>query len=642
MTDKAVTISRAAFFAGILLLAGSFIFFIGLGQQPLGNEEAAYALGALGSRAENQTTADPMYATLTSGLFSIFGPSEGLARFIPALAGFGIFLLPLLFHKKMGWGPVLLLQTGVLISPVLVSSARTAGSGNWTLLILLGLAIFGEIELDRELEKKIAAVLLGAVICTGPDLYQGLLAILLSMLLLVLAGERRLAVSLLSTVKTWIPHLGLTALTVFLLSSQFGLNLNQLSTLWSGLDGWLNGWKSGQSSLLAAFLMLPIYEPLFLLCGAAGAVFTVRRKQKWDLVAIAAAVGGFIAFLIYPGRTALDLIWVSAPLMWLSVRYLVSWIEKFEDSPPVAEYLSLSSALLILVGFAFLQYRSFQSGRGLTLDMGISTEQLLISAVLMAAFCIAVVILYWRNARKRSWIETIIISAVVLAVVMFAFLQFSAITQGPNAVLGMETGLRLRFWSIVGALLLAAIIIVLTGMGWSWSLAGKVAGTAALTLFMLITVSTMARLNFPAEGDPMVEHFRPVRTGEGMRRLEETLTAIAIRASGREDTLEIITFGEVPPALMWTLKKYSTTRENVSAAPQVILFPANRIAPILPGEYRGQTLALFFSQQREYPEPPTLSELIAPAQVQEQWVLLVRSDLATISPSSVDSDEVWE
>ena len=642
MTEKAVTISRATFFAGILLLAGLLIYFFGLGQQTLGNEEAAYALSALGSTADVHATADPMYTTLTSVLFSIFGPSEGLVRFIPALAGFGIFLLPLFFRKKMGWGPTLLLQTGVLISPVFVSSARTAGSGNLTLLLLLGLAVIGALQLDRGLEKKIAAVLLGAVICTGPDLYQGLLAMCFGMLLLVFAGERSLAKSLLSTVKTWFPDLWLTALTVFLLSSQFGLNLNQLSTLWSGLDGWLNGWTGGQNSLLAAFLMLPVYEPLFLLCGAAGAVFTVRGKHKLDLVAIVAALGGFIAFLVYPGRTALDLIWVTAPLLWLSVRYLVSWIEKFEESPPIAEYLSITSALLILVVFAFLQYRSYQSGQGLTLDMSVSTEQILISAVLMAAFCIAIVILYWRNARKRSWIETLIISAVVLAVVLFAFLQFSAIAQGENAVQAVETGLQLRFWSVLGALLLAGIIIVLTGMGWSWSLAEKVAGTTALALLVLITASNMARLNFPAEGDPMVEHFRPVRTGVGMRRLEETLTAISIRASGREDTLEIVTFGDVPASLRWTLEKYSSGRENVAAAPQVILFPVNRPAPILPGEYRGQTLTLFFSQQRDYLEPPTMSELVAPAQVQDQWVLLVRSDLATIGPSDVDIDEEWE
>src|SRR4030066_2478904 len=118
-----------------------------LGVAPLSDIEAGWALQALGLAHGEAAAlgAQPAYILLTSPLFSIFGDSNFLARFFPALAGSLIIWLPYFFRDWMGdsgWlhRAGLIMAFGLAIDPGLVSLSRQAGSlvppTSFTLLML--------------------------------------------------------------------------------------------------------------------------------------------------------------------------------------------------------------------------------------------------------------------------------------------------------------------------------------------------------------------------------------------------------------------------------------------------------------------------------------------------------------------------
>ena len=75
-----------------------------LGAAPLSEAEAGWALQALGLSHGGAVTLGPQpaYILITSQLFSIFGDTNFLARFISALAGSLIIWLPCFFRNWIG------------------------------------------------------------------------------------------------------------------------------------------------------------------------------------------------------------------------------------------------------------------------------------------------------------------------------------------------------------------------------------------------------------------------------------------------------------------------------------------------------------------------------------------------------------
>lgn len=644
MKTSGIRLTQGALVAMMLILAGFGLLFLRLGAEPLSNAEAAAALHAFKADAYSAATlaAAPAYSTPTSMLFGLFGANEASARVVPALATIGLLLLPVLFQKRLGWSRTVLLQLGVFLSPVLLTTGRTAGG--WSLaaltaIIWISLVLCGE---DDERWTLAAAGVFGILMITGSVFYQGIFAAVITLLLLFVSGDRDLVKRFNRPARRLFPHIGFSLLVIFMVSSYAGLHLDRLRDIFAGLDMWLEGWRGGETGILRAFTLIPIYEPLLLVGGAAGAAIAFRRHKRGDLYVVAAAAGGWLAFLLYPGRQSLDLIWVSLPLLWLTVSFILDWFHIFETETPWMEYFLIAGSMLTLFVFAFFQFQSYQSGRGFVMDNTLSSEQMLLGAILVAVLTVVMVLFYWRRARDRSWLETIIIAGVLLFVVAFAYLQFSAFANSAGGSQGMDAGLRLRFWSGVGALILVAILAVLTGLGWSWGLAEKTAGTALLLVLCALNLSNTARLNYPGEGAPLVEAFHPSATAPGMALLERTLAAASVRETGRTDLLDVVTFGEQPAALAWSLRTFTTHQNQPPPVPPALLFPSERSTPSLQGDYVGQSLTLFYrlSGDADWTEALFNSRTVLPESI--QWQLLVRRDLATVGEPAANADAVLE
>jgi len=646
MSQNGTNLTLGMFIALVLMLAGAVILTLHLGVLPLSNAEAEAALGVFateGSGSIDGGLTIPAYATPTSILFSLFGMSDAAARLIPAIAGIVLLMIPIVLRHQLGWSRVVLLQLSGLLSPVLVTTARSAGGGMLALLAWVGILILARDETNKERNNRWIALILGVLLCTGPAFLQSLLAASLTMLLLFLLGERSSVEAVVNKAREILPQLGWTLVVVFLLSTRMGTSISDLKDVVTGLDSWLSGWRQAQIGILTAFSLLPLYEPILLLCGAAGAFFALRdTPSATSRVVIAAAAGAFLAFVLYPGRQLSDLIWVVVPLVWLAAHGLLTWVNQFEGGEDVLENVILSATMLALLTFAYLQFQGYQSGRGVYIDQGLTTEQLMMALLIVAVCGVAAVVLYLRNARGRSWIETGIVAVVLLCIALVVAYQLFSITQSGEGAMAVELGLRLRFWTGASALLLVLMVFVLSGMGWSWRLAEKTAGATLLIMLTMLAVSKITRLNFPTEGAPLAEPLRPVSVSAGMRELQETLQMIALRATGQEDTLEIVVFGEAPLSLRWTLAPYAANNDSTSVVPPVVLFPASQTEPALPGVYRGQTLTLFHMLDSAQSEFASLFGISSTQVSREDWVLLVREDLSTLQPAFDDATDTTE
>ena len=93
--------------------------------------EAIRALAALEAVAGRGWQAAPESPLLLVGqalLFTLFGPANGLARALPALAGVGIAAVPLLWRKQLGDLGALSAAGLLVISPLTLFAARRVDS----------------------------------------------------------------------------------------------------------------------------------------------------------------------------------------------------------------------------------------------------------------------------------------------------------------------------------------------------------------------------------------------------------------------------------------------------------------------------------------------------------------------------------
>jgi predicted membrane-bound mannosyltransferase len=127
MKQKNITIEHIIY-VFIFALAGG-IRFVNLGVAPLSEYEARWAFQAWNIAQGNPGVFDigPLYSLFNGLLFFIFGNSNFIARFFPALVGSFMALIPILFRPALGKRVALLLSFGLAIDPGLVAISRMAG-----------------------------------------------------------------------------------------------------------------------------------------------------------------------------------------------------------------------------------------------------------------------------------------------------------------------------------------------------------------------------------------------------------------------------------------------------------------------------------------------------------------------------------
>jgi hypothetical protein len=520
--------------------------FLNLGAAALSDAEASWALQSLALANPSHLTAQliigaqPAYIILTSWLFQLFGATNFLARFWPALAGGALVLVPLSFRRQLGRPAALIAAFGLALDPGLVTISRQAGSP------MMALA-FGLLTLGAWNQRKhlLAGILAGAALLTGPALIQGAIGLGIAWIAYRLVGDSS---------KTAIPDPELSTeetpqvtptdikssprrdpkvreaatalvLTFLVLGTSFFRYPQGLAawtqSLATYLEGWANPTGANPFTLLAG---LGIFQPLALIFAIICILRWLIRQnsgseQTQNVIWVLAFwfFASLIFALFYPARQMADLAWVLAPLWGLAAIELAHFLP---GSKP-----NIVSCLQAVLG------------------------------LILAA-------LFWNTLLSTSQLVP---------------------AEGTSPA-------TIRLILMAGIILLGSLTTVLIGMGWNWEISrnGLVWGTSAT--FLIYSISVLWSAAFLRPNQPSELWGVPPGTGQ-VDLLVSTIQEMSDRETGLPQFIKIQSTVDYP-ALRWALRSFpdaqftpTLPRENM---PAVLITTQDQTEPALTADYRGQ------------------------------------------------------
>ncbi len=266
----------------LFITLGTALRLWGLGQRPLSPEEAdlAYQAWRFYQGLGGDPRGSPLLFHASAFSFLVFGPSDYVARLIPALAGSALVGLPYFLRSRLGRIGALLISALLAFSPSYIFSSRTLGGdiivAFGMLTFLSGLLRYGENRSPRDLYLAFAGLALS--LAADSQVYTILIVYLSFLPLLLLSGQ--------PTGRGWrddlLPQTGLRVLALFgaivaLVSTGGLINPGGLQAAIDLFPAWLSQW-SGQGPWSYHLLLLLSYEPLILVLGLLGAGFVGHRN----------------------------------------------------------------------------------------------------------------------------------------------------------------------------------------------------------------------------------------------------------------------------------------------------------------------------------------------------------------------------
>ena len=519
--------------------------FIQLGALPLSDTEAEWALQAfhVAQGARPILGSQPIYILPTSLLFFLFGDSNFLARFVPALTGSALILVPYLYRERLKPIPGLLLAFFLALDPGLVSLSRQAGSLMPALTFVLLAMAFWWHERPRA-----AGIFAGLALLSGPSVWAGLLGLGLAWVLRRTmerspatakedeqddkeeAGQG--AVSLRR--EDLKEALTFGGATILLGGTMFLLSPNGLSAWLDALPVYLAGWAR-PSGVPGSRLLLPLvaYQPLAVLLGLVAVVRGWWQGRKRYVRLSLWLVTATLVATFYPARQVGDLAWVLVPLWALAALELSNHMHIFSEER--REVIGMAVLVLILLFFAWLDYA------------GIALDPL-------------------NPANVTS--NTIQIGGKVL----------------------LENLLPPRYILLFSVFLLLLVSVLMVALGWSARTArlGSVWGlTIALGIYGLGTAWGATGLRTPNGW----ELWWPGKQPAQAELLLATVNEQSEWSTGDAFSQDVTIAGIDSPALEWLLR--GRTVQMVSAldlqdTPEIIVSSSGMENPNLPIAYRGQ------------------------------------------------------
>jgi hypothetical protein len=333
-------LNREYFFYSLIILLALALRFARLGGAPLNEFEATAALPVLELAGGGQPAlgGQPGYVLLTSLLFGLFGSSEFLARFLPALFGLVLVVLPYFWRDLLGKKVALLLAFFLAIDPGLVAISRMAAG----YMLALSVALMA-LTAWRYGRPVLAGSIAALALLSSPTVYFGVGAAVLVWLTLRLP---------IRVDKAALRSSALAALVVVLLGGTLFFNVPQglagagqaLATFFFGTPNF-----PGSSLNLTLFALLGYSLPA-LIFGGFGAWRGWRLDETMGKALSLFAAYTFLLVLINPNRQVADLLWVLLPLWVLAAQVASIFLPAPEDEPVAA----IGQAALMLLLAAFL------------------------------------------------------------------------------------------------------------------------------------------------------------------------------------------------------------------------------------------------------------------------------------------------
>jgi len=250
----------------------------------------------------------------------------------------------------------------------------------------------------------------------------------------------------------------------------------------------------------------------------------------------------------------------------------------------------------------------------------------------MAAQAVASLI---SHSHDRPWLQIIVLTGLLLVLAASAGLSVISYLQGFQlSRLGSSVSI---LYFIFGALvLMAASLMLIFGMEWSWFVALDAVALAAAIVSSSIMLQAAWRLNFSKQDAGVRIVWNSSTVSPGMPLMLATLENASLAVSGFPHEINVQVSGEIPPSMAWGLRQFP--RESGEfvpgrGAPAALLTPESQPEVQLLAEYFGQAFELTALPGWEGSLPPeivrwwVLNE--APADPQ-RWILWIRADIASL------------
>jgi uncharacterized protein (TIGR03663 family) len=556
-----VTMEQAAYVAMGLLAVG--LRFFQLGLRPLNEAEAVQALAAFrfATGAIPSAPAGTIPALFTTNVlgFTLMGASDAIARWLPALAGVILVLLPWGLRRRLGRGGALAASFVLAISPSAVYGARNLDGA--IVVAACGLAVIvgllNYVDTHRPGYLYLTVVALGLGLVAGPGTYS-LLLIFLAFGLLLFVRELVLNrqggwSSLAEAARAARSEKGLLARAAAVLAATFGLVATTFILHPAGVGHaadlvgeWARSFlpeADGQPFIYPLLLLLR-YELLILVMGLVemGRWAASRRTDLQEGTQPGSAFPHTV-FLIFWALAATVLILVAG------------------HRPP-------GNVLSVVVPLALL------AGQG------------------MERAC------RWISQRNL-WSETAVFALVALGIGIFFYLQVVAFGLSSSTETVSFAGATLYVGTtylilIVVALFLFAVLGVV-----AWVLRGPqlvLAGgwLAALVFLSLFGFKAMWTVNFAHSSDARELMIMQTTVPE-VRLFVDRLEALSLEKSGDAHTLRFTVDAATGPVVAWYLRDFGqqSTVDSLSAPPDTVAAVTLAAQDLPIGEtFRGQGFAL--------------------------------------------------
>lgn len=442
--NKVTRISRELLIYSLIFLTALALRMALLGRAPLLNSEANRAFQAW---QINQGAAIPIgsqvgYLSITELLFTLFGGSDFLARFWPALTGSLIVWIPYLLRKPLDRVPALVLALGLTFDPALTAVSRIGGSPMPALVFLLLAAAAFHTNKPRWL-----VLFLGLGLFSGPAFWLGFLLLVLSAMLSNLLGILDLRqyaqnrFSFLRDVNDPLPVLMdifLIPLLLLLLVGSFFLRNIQGLTAWTGSlpEFFASLIQPGSFLPLQVLINLAVSNPFILGFGISGFVVSWRKNDRVGKLTSIWFMVSLLLLLVIPGLQTADLIWMVFPLWVASTRELIRIFHLARDSWIVYALAGLVGVLIVLNWLTFTGM-VFQIGnsRAVLLQWGLIAASL---ALVILSLTISASELGWPSSFKGLGLG---LAAMLIVYMLSAMVQGAYLRQAdPRSLWSDESG----------------------------------------------------------------------------------------------------------------------------------------------------------------------------------------------------------
>lgn len=561
-----LTVERGAYLA--IGLTAAVMRFVGLGLRPLSAAEAEQALAVVRFVAGEQRVAPAgtLPALFTGNVlgFTVVGAGDAAARWLPALAGLVLALLPYALRNRMGRGAALVASLLLALSPTALFASRTADGATLVAACTLALAVglFNYTDTQQPRWLYLAAAALGLGLAAGPGIYSVLLILAAYGLLLWLISK----------------------------SSPAGGDWASLKTAYEAARArQTRPEEEGGRSFSALTIAGAVAAGVLALVATTLALHPAGIGHAADLV------GTWVQGLLPRGGQPaiyplLLLLRYEALLLFLAAIEIVRWARTRGGLPWVGDLF-----------VSHTRFFAFWAGAALLLSLigGRDPGSLLLAIVPLSLLAgMAVEHVVDDIGQRLRWSDVWLAAGVGLGIGVFLYLQLAAYSHAAAAATTSVAGVTLSIATthVILTLVALLLLIALAVLAWLWRGPALAAAGGWLALSIVLALFGLQGAwgaNLGHAADPR-ELMILQTTDPEVRVLAEHLEALSLDRAGDRYTLPVTVDPDLGPVVDWYLRRFRSAPESGEPAAAMTTAAAVTLGGDNPPgeEYSGRSYVL--------------------------------------------------